>query len=325
MVSALHAYYTGEVWPSEAVQARSDEIVEAGLRWSVVESIPVHDAIKLRDEHCSQYTENYKTNIRRVAEAGVETVCYNFMPVVDWTRTDLAFDVPSTGQALRFDIVDFAAYDVFMLGRPGAEADYQEDVVGKARQRAAELSEDQVDQLERNIIAGLPGSQAGYDRDSLLERVAEYDGVTPEILRDNLIAFLQEITPTAEEQGVTMCLHPDDPPFSLFGLPRVVSTAADYRALLSAVDSQANGVTFCTGSLGVRADNNLVAMIEEFGPRIHFVHLRNVIREGEGSFHEAGASGRNRDGGRGPRSGRCRRPRRRRSVRGRSLRVFPRG
>ena len=253
----------------------------------MVESLPVHDAIKLCNEHSDSYTENFKANIRLVAEAGVETICYNFMPVVDWTRTDLAFDLPSTGRALRFDIVDFAAYDVFILQRPGAEADYRDDVIGQARQRAEEFSEDQVARLERNVIAGLPGSEASYDRNSLREKVAEYDSITPEILRDNLIAFLQEIIPVAEEQGVRMCLHPDDPPFSLFGLPRVVSTAADYRILLAAVDSQANGITFCTGSLGVRADNDLVAMIEEFGPRIHFAHLRNVTREGNGSFHEA--------------------------------------
>jgi len=288
VVTALHAHYTGEIWPRDAVQARRDEIAGAGLRWTVVESIPVHDAIKLRNEDCGSYIENYKTNIRHVAEVGVETVCYNFMPVVDWTRTDLTFDMPSTGQALRFDIVDFAAYDVFILQRPGAEASYGNDVVGKARQRSAELSEEQVDRLERNVIAGLPGSEASYDRDSLRERIAAYDGITPENLRDNLIAFLQEITPVAEEHGVRMGLHPDDPPFSLFGLPRVVSTAADYRALLAAVDSRANGVTFCVGSLGARADNDLLAMIEEFGPRIHFAHLRDVRREGDGSFHEAG-------------------------------------
>jgi mannonate dehydratase len=287
VVTALHDHYTGEIWPRDAVQARRDEIARAGLGWSVVESLPVHDAIKLRNEHSDAYTENFKANIRLVAEAGVETICYNFMPVVDWTRTDLTFDLPSTGQALRFDIVDFAAYDVFILQRPGAEADYKDDLIEEARQRAEGFSEDQVDRLERNVISGLPGSEANYDRNSLRERVAEYDSITPEILRDNLIAFLQEIIPVAEEQGVRMCLHPDDPPFSLFGLPRVVSTAADYRAKLSAVDSRANGVTFCTGSLGVLADNDLVAMIEEFGPRIHFVHLRNVTREGDGSFHEA--------------------------------------
>ena len=287
VVTALHDHYTGEIWPRDAVQARRDEIARAGLGWSVVESLPVHDAIKLRNEHSDAYTENFKANIRLVAEAGVETICYNFMPVVDWTRTDLTFDLPSTGQALRFDIVDFAAYDVFILQRPGAEADYKDDLIEEARQRAEGFSEDQVDRLERNVISGLPGSEANYDRNSLRERVAEYDSITPEILRDNLIAFLQEIIPVAEEQGVRMCLHPDAPPFSLFGLPRVVSTAADYRAKLSAVDSRANGVTFCTGSLGVLADNDLVAMIEEFGPRIHFVHLRNVTREGDGSFHEA--------------------------------------
>ena len=287
VVTALHTHYTGEIWPRDAVRVRRDEIAKAGLRWSVVESIPVHNAIKLRIEDWDSYVENYKTNIRHVAEAGVETICYNFMPVVDWTRTDLTFDMPSTGQALRFDIVDFAAYDVFILQRPSAEADYQDDVIGKARQKAAEFSEDQVDRLERNVIAGLPGSEASYDRDSLREQIAEYDGITPELLRENLIAFLQEITPVAEEYGVRMCLHPDDPPFSLFGLPRVVSTAADYRTLLSTVDSRANGVTFCTGSLGVRAENDLVAMIEEFGPRIHFAHLRNVMREGDGSFYEA--------------------------------------
>ena len=216
----------------------------------MVESIPVPDAIKLPSDDCDAYTKNFKTNMRRVAAAGVETICYNFMPVVDWTRTDLAFEMPSTGRALRFDIVDFAAYDAFILKRPGAATDYPDHVIERARQRAGELSDDQVDRLERNVIAGLPGSEASHDRNGLREKIADYESIAPGRLRHNLIAFLREIVPVAEECGVRVCLHPDDPPFSLFGLPRVASTAADYRTLLAAVDSRANGVTFCTGSLG---------------------------------------------------------------------------
>ena len=288
IVTALHDYYTGEVWPLDAIKQRNNEIKAAGLRWSVVESIPVHNSIKVQSAGFEDYIEKYKTNIRNVGpQFGVHTICYNFMPVVDWTRTDLNFDLPTSGQALRFDIVDFAAYDVFILARDKAGTDYSPEVVERARQRAKELTPEQVKQLETNIIAGLPGHESTYDRESLRARIAEYDEIDSTRFRHNLIHFLKEIIPVAEECGVHMCIHPDDPPFSLFGLPRVVSTAEDYDLLLSEVNSPANGVTFCIGSLGVRADNDLEAMVKQFGDRIYFTHLRNVVREGDGSFYEA--------------------------------------
>ncbi len=287
IVTALHDYQPGELWPLEAIRQRYDEIVAAGLRWSVVESVPVHNAIKIQSAGFEEYTENYKTNIERLAAIGVRTICYNFMPVVDWTRTDLSFDLPTTGQALRFDIVDFAAYDVFILQRDAAAEDYADAVIDKARHRAASLSEEQIQRLESNIIAGLPGHEESYDRESLRARIGEYDDIDSSRFRQHLIHFLKEIVPVAEACGVHMCIHPDDPPFSLFGLPRVVSTAEDYQVLLSEVDSAANGVTFCIGSLGVRADNDLLSMVQRFGDRIYFTHLRNVVRENDGSFYEA--------------------------------------
>ena len=287
VVSALHDIYDGSRWSDEDVAKHKARIEGAGLTWSVVESIPVHNSIKIGGPERSRYIGWYKDSIRAVARAGVRVVCYNFMPVVDWTRTDLLFRLPSTGFALRFDAIDFAAYDLFVLQRPKASDDYNSGQVVAAEIRYKQMSSEDIARIERNLIAGLPASERKFDRESFKAALADYDGISPNILRANHLAFLREIVPVTEEMGARLGIHADDPPFPLYGLPRVVSTAADTRAILRAVDSPANGLTFCTGSYGARADNDLVAMIKEFAPRIHFVHLRNVKREPDGSFYEA--------------------------------------
>jgi len=287
IVTALHHLYRGEAWPLDEVLKRRDEILAAGFVWSVVESIPVHNSIKLRSGPYAHFIGAWKDTLAAVAKAGVEVICYNFMPVVDWTRTDLKWRLPTTGYALRFDAVDFASYDLFILERDGAEADYPEDRLQAARARFDSMSETRRLDLEQTIIAGLPGAEASYNRETIRRLIAEYQGMTSAELRTNLIDFLREVAPVAQQTGVRLAIHPDDPPWSLFGLPRVVSTAADVRAILTACDTLANGLTFCVGSFGARADNDLLSMAREFGARIHFVHLRQVTRERDGSFHEA--------------------------------------
>jgi mannonate dehydratase len=286
IVTALHEIYDGSPWTDAAVAARRKVIEDAGLTWSVVESIPVHNSIKIGGPERSRYIGWYKDSLRAVARAGVHVVCYNFMPVVDWTRTNLMFPRPSTGFALRFDAVDFAAYDLFVLERKKAPADYTPQEIAAAEARFKAMSARDIDTLERNLIAGLPATERTFDRAGFKAALADYDDITPADLRANLIAFLSEIVPVAEEAGVRLGIHPDDPPIPLYGLPRIVSTEADVAAILAAVDSPANGITFCVGSFGVRADNDLMAMIERFGHRIHFAHLRNVRREADGSFFE---------------------------------------
>jgi mannonate dehydratase len=295
IVSALHHLYRGQAWPLDEVFKRRDEIRAAGFIWSVVESIPIHNSIKLRSGPYERFIGAWKDTLSAVARAGVEVICYNFMPIVDWTRTDLQWRLPTTGYALRFDAVDFAAYDLFILERKGAAADHSEDRARAARARFDSMSEARRVDLEQTIIAGLPGAEASYNRETIRSLIAEYRGVTAAELRTNLVAFLREVVPIAQETGVRLAIHPDDPPWPLFGLPRVVSTAEDVRAILfacdfacdSACDTLANGLTFCVGSYGARADNDLLAMAREFGARIHFVHLRQVTREPDGSFHEA--------------------------------------
>ncbi|MQT11862.1 mannonate dehydratase [Segnochrobactrum spirostomi] len=287
IVTALHHIYDGRVWTPDDIATRKAMIEAAGLTWSVCESIPVHTSIKLRRGPWRTYVDAWKDTLANLGRAGIPVVCYNFMPVVDWTRTNLMYRMPTTGYALRFDLPDFVAYDVFVLKRPGAEASYPAPLVETARARLAAMSEEEVATLERNIIAGLPGGEDSYDRKAIYDRILSFDGVGEAEMRDNLFAFLREVVPVAEEVGVKLAIHPDDPPFSLFGLPRIVSTAADARAILEAVDSPANGLTLCAGSYGSRADNDLPAMAAEFGPRIHFVHLRNVSREADGSFNES--------------------------------------
>ncbi len=263
-------------------------LIEAhGLEWAVIESIPLHNDIKTRTGNYREYIANYQQSVRNVAAAGVYDICYNFMPVVDWTRTNLSHTLPNKSQALRFEMSDFAAYDVYILQRPGAEVDYQPEVLAKAKARLDAMSEEEKGLLEKNIIAGLPGGEGSYDRNGIRAAIDQFIRMGDAGMRANLFAFLNEIIPVAEDAGVRMCIHPDDPPFSLFGLPRVVSTADDARALLNAVPSPSNGLTLCAGSYGARCDNDLVAMAREFGERIYFVHLRNIKREDDGSFYES--------------------------------------
>ncbi|MGB3611096.1 MAG: mannonate dehydratase [Cellvibrio sp.] len=287
IVTSLHQIPTGAVWPVEAIMERKAMIESHGLEWAVIESIPLHNDIKTRTGNYREYIGNYQQSIRNVAAAGIYDVCYNFMPVVDWTRTNLSYTLPNKSQALRFEMSDFAAYDVYILQRPGAEADYQPEVLAKAKARLDAMSDEEKALLEKNIIAGLPGGEGSYDRDGIRAAIDQFIQMGDEGMRANLFAFLREIIPVAESVGVRMCIHPDDPPFSLFGLPRVVSTADDARALLNAVPSPANGLTLCAGSYGARCDNDLVAMAREFGERIYFVHLRNIKREDDGSFYES--------------------------------------
>ena len=287
VVTSLHHIATGEVWPEDEILARKQAIEAAGLEWTVVESLPLHNELKTRSGQYRQWLDNYRQSIRNVGGAGIEVVCYNFMPVVDWTRTNLDYPLPDSSRALRFEMSDFAAYDVYLLQRPNAAADYDSELLEKARLRLEAMSDAEKILLEKNIIAGLPGGAGGYDRDAIKAAIAEFIQLGNEGMRASLVAFLEAVIPVAEEAGVRMCIHPDDPPFSLFGLPRVVSTAADARSLLAAVPGNSNGLTLCAGSFGSRADNDLVAMVREFGPRVHFVHLRNIRRESDGSFYES--------------------------------------
>lgn len=287
VVTALHQIPTGEPWPLADILERKATIEARGLEWSVVESVPLHNDIKTRSGDYRRHIENYRTTLRNLAEAGIHDVCYNFMPVVDWTRTNLSYTLPNGSQALRFEMTDFAAYDIHILARAGAEGDYPADIRERAARRFTQMSDEEQRQLEKNVIAGLPGGEGSYDREGIRAAIDQFIQLGEEAMRANLFAFLRDVVPTAEEVGVRLCIHPDDPPFSLFGLPRVLSTAADARALLEAVPSEANGLTLCVGSYGVRADNDLVAMAREFGPRIYFVHLRNITREPDGSFFEA--------------------------------------
>jgi len=288
IVSALHHIPNGEVWPQAEIKSHKDRIEQAGLRWSVVESIPVHEDIKRNRGDAKKWIEKYKTSIRNLAACGVNIVCYNFMPVLDWTRTDLNFELPDGSTGLRFDEVSLAMFDCFILKRKDAEADYSESVITQAKQRFDDVTDAQTEDLTRTILAGLPGSEEGYTLEAFKEILSSYHGINPGKLKENLFHFLNELAPVAEEAGVKLAIHPDDPPFTIFGLPRVVSTEQDISELFEAVDTPACGLTFCTGSFGVREEFDLAGMVQKFGDRIHFVHLRSVQREFEGhSFHEA--------------------------------------
>ena len=265
---------------------RKAMIEMAGLRWSVVESIPVTNAIKAQSSDWRKDVDAWKASLHALGRAGIETVCYNFMPIADWTRTDLAYPLKS-GLALRFDLIDLVAYDVFALRRPGAADDYPREAVTAAEARFREMRQGREHELERIILSGLPGSDFSYDKATFLELFKDYADMEAEDLRQSLIEFLREVVPVAEEAGIRLAIHPDDPPIPLFGLPRIVSTAADAAAILDALDSRSNGLTFCVGSYGSRADNDLNAMIEAFAPRINFMHLRNVKRESRDAFYEA--------------------------------------
>lgn len=289
VVTALHHIPNGEVWPVSEIKQRQAELAAKGLVWSVVESVPIHEEIKTHSGNYQQHIENYKQTLRNLADCGIDTVCYNFMPVLDWTRTDLEYQLPDGSKALRFDQIAFATFELHILKRPGAVNDYTAEEQAQAADYFDAMSEADIAKLTGNIIAGLPGAEEGYTLDQFRARLAEYDGIDKAQLRENMAYFLREIIPVAEQVGLRMAVHPDDPPRPILGLPRIVSTIEDMQWLKETFDSIHNGFTMCTGSYGVRADNDLVQMIETFGDRIHFTHLRSTCREGNPkTFHEGG-------------------------------------
>ena len=287
IVNALHHIPNGDIWSVEEIQKRKNEIEKAGLTWDVVESLPVHEKIKTRTEDFEQITENYKQSMKNLASCRVYVICYNFMPILDWTRTRLDMPLEDGSLALEYNASELRVFDLHILQREGAQQDYTPEEIEQAKKQFEDLEASDIQRISDNMLKGLPGSEEGYSMEEFKTMLDTYKGIDADQLRSHLVKFLEEIIPLAEQLGIRMCIHPDDPPFSLLGLPRIMSTRSDYQYIFDQVTPLSNGITFCTGSLGVRADNDLPAIFDAFADRVHFLHLRSTKRDAQGNFFEA--------------------------------------